>query len=320
MTALAFGTLADTAEDAAAFCALSNALYARPVDAAYYRWQFHETPFPTHLVCARDEDGRLVGCLAVQVRDLVPEGRAGWVVDIMVRPDLQGQGVFRQLEGHAAATVEPRPDTLAVMANDKAAPASVRLGWAATRVFTTFARATAAPLTPPRSLVAPLARFSDAAGVLEAWRDGVAGTGGARLRANRRTAAYLDWRFMANPRYAYERFHVRRPGSGEGLLVLKVFRDPVSGRAFGDVVDAVWTEPDPGLLEDMLAFAVGFFRERGVPEAAVWLQTGTAFDDAGLRVGFAPTGQRRNFLTRASTRAFADAATWFLSMADSEVY
>jgi hypothetical protein len=135
-----------------------------------------------------------------------------------------------------------------------------------------------------------------------------------------RGAAYLNWRFVRNPRYSYDLFAVRRRGEIFGYLVLKVFHDPVTGRVFGDIVDLRWAEDDRGALADMLGYALEHFRIQGVESAAIWLQTNTILDSVGLEAGFSFSEQRRFFCGSALDTRLTDPCRWFLTLADSEVY
>jgi len=118
-------------------------------------------------------------------------------------------------------------------------------------------------------------------------------------------------------------FQVTRRYSPFGCLVLKVFRDPVAGHAFGDIVDISWAEGDQEALATMIRFALRQFQTQGVDQAAVWLQTNTILDEVGQSIGFRGLEQTRYFCGKgldAESRYFTDPQRWFLTMADVEIY
>jgi hypothetical protein len=316
---LAFTLAEDTPAAAADFCRLSNSLYARKVDPAYYRWQFFGPPFPTVLATAR-AGGTLVGTYGLQLRPLVSGGFFAWAVDIMVDPGWQRRGVFRGLSAFALQAVRGhRPVAVGVMANEKADRAHVDgLRWRRVAAFQTWERPDAPPEPPGDGWsFEPIAPGLGSAG----WVQDLDGAGS--LVHARRSAQVLEWRFSRNPRYAYEGWCARLGGTAAGYAVVKVFRDPVGGRAYGDLVDVLWSGSAPSAPSAIVRFACGRLAELGAGSAATWLQTNTALDAAGREAGFRPGPQNRYFCAtplEPAADALMDASRWFLTMADAEVY
>lgn len=307
---LRFRLAQNTDRDAAAFCALSNSLYNRPVNEDYYRWQFFSCPFPSLLNVAVDEDDVIVGtyCLHVQ-------GDFAWVLDIMVSPKFQRRGVFRQLVDFGYENLKSyNAKAILVMANENADRATVQgLGWTRINTFFTY-------FAEPRSFDSdfileyrPISDFSVCSAVNPP----------TELISNPRTSSYQEWRFLENARYEYDTFAAYHQGQPFGYVVLKIFRDTTSGRSFGDIVDLVWNKNDDALLKDMLSFSLDHFHKQNVNEAAMWLQTNTLLDRVGTESGFARSGQQRFFCGKAlqqESKAIEEHGNWFINMADSEVY
>lgn len=295
-----------TPQDAPAFCELSNSLYARPVNEAYYDWQFFKCPFPSLLNIAVDENDELVGTYCLHVQNGV-----AWVLDIMVSPKFQRQGVFQQLVDFGFENLrEYDAKAIVVMANEKADRVCVDgLGWTRINTFLTcFA-------TPEKSekFILEYERLNDFPEINLP----------TELFSNARTSAYQNWRFIANARYSYDIFAAHKHGELFGYIVLKIFRDPVSNQAFGDIVDIFWRENDKEFLADMLRFSLSHFAEQNVGNAAMWLQTNTLLDSVGFAVGFQKSEQKRFFCGKALREDFKyleESANWFINMADSEVY
>lgn len=295
-----------TPEDAKAFCALSNSLYARPVNEAYYDWQFFKCPFPSLLNIAVDENDDLVGTYCLHVQNGV-----AWVLDIMVSPKFQRQGIFRQLVDFGFENLKQYDaKAIVVMANEKADRACVNgLGW--TRI-NTFLTAFATP-AKSENFTLEYAKINSFPEINLPFS----------LFANIRTSDYQNWRFIENVRYTYDIFAAHKNGELFGYVVLKIFRDPVSGHAFGDIVDIIWAENDKESLAELLRFSLNHFAEQNVGNAAMWLQTNTLLDNIGLENGFKLSDQKRFFCGKALREDYKyleNAENWFINMADSEVY
>lgn len=295
-----------TPQDATAFCALSNSLYARPVNEDYYRWQFFQCPFPSLLNIAVDENDELVGTYCLHVQNGV-----AWVLDIMVSPKFQRQGIFRQLVDFGFENLKQYDaKAIVVMANEKAERACVTgLGWKRINTFlTAFA-------TPEKS-----ERFTLEYEKINNFPEISLPTD---LFSNSRTSAYQNWRFIENARYNYDIFAAHKNGNLFGYVVLKIFRDPVSNQAFGDIVDIIWAENDRESIADLLRFSLNHFAEQKVGNAAMWLQSNTLLDNVGLEIGFKQSAQPRYFCGKALQKDFEyleESDQWFINMADSEVY
>jgi len=318
---LTFRLARNDLEDNSRFCELFNSLYLRRVNGDYYRWQFFDAPFSSQLSMAITCDGELAGCYGFHVLRFVPgDVHIAWALDIMVAPRFQGRGVFRDLAEFATAQVlSHRPIALCVMANQRADGAHVHgLGWHRVNMLTSFVCSTSSSLSNPMKLEFSQRDSFEASAValISAQRD-------MSLASTLRSGQFLNWRFVRNPWYRYASFLARYRGQPFGYLVLKVFGDPKTGQAFGDIVDILWAEDDPEALADMLRFALTHFHHQGVPQATMWLQTNTLLDQIGRDLGFVETEQKRYFCCKVLDERYKwleDPGRWFITMADSEIY
>lgn len=309
------------AADAGRFCALFNSLYARRVDEDYYRWQFFSPPFPSKLAMAIGENGTLVGCYGFHVIPAAQEGtRIAWALDIMVAPPYQGKGVFRSLAAFAAQQVIPSlPIALCVMANQRADRAhNDGLGWRRVMAISNFVCQTSCAPTPSQDFEFHLHEDFDAAALAS-----IGAQQTTALTSNLRSAEYLRWRFVTNPWYRYSLLLVSFRGRPFGYLVLKTFRNPQTGAASGDIVDVIWSQDHQKGLSEMLGIALRYFRDSGLSEACVWLQTNTMLDQVGRDLGFAETSQKRFFCAKIldeGCRYLEEPSRWFVTMSDAEIY
>jgi GNAT superfamily N-acetyltransferase len=305
------------------FVELYNSLYGRKIELEYCQWEFQGKDSPGRLVAGYVEN-KLVGVCGYNLLDFSGgTGFAGCLyIDMMVAPAHQRTGLAfsrLNLEVEKAAAGE-NAAVLYLFPNSKgAATWLANEDWASAGQMITQAAVSRRGRTNGLLGFQRLERFGKA-------EDEVAAKFEAKhpeLVMVRRRSGYLNWRFAENPRYRYDQFRVTRQGEPFGYLVLKIFRDPVSGDSFGDIVDVLWALEDQAALREMLEFALGHFAEAGVGQSCVWLQTNTVLDEVGRETGFVETSQKRHLVCKVLKDEFrwvADARRWFITMADSEVY
>jgi GNAT superfamily N-acetyltransferase len=259
-------------EDAAAFCALSNSLYARKVDEAYFHWQFFACPHrPFAMLAWRGED--LVGAFGVHVV-AGPGAPRAMSLDIMIASEAQGQGIIAPLT--EAATQEARArgaQIMAVVANERARKAlGARLAWNAWRSVSDWTGANRATVGAPACHAAPrrpAAAFSTASTFYP--RDG----------------ATLDWR-TSTPRYQ----HIWLEIADLGHAVVKSFKDPTSGAGFGDIL-ALFPHGSEA-TESCLLSVQAWLANQGIGQAAIYPTT-AAERAACERLSFSPSSRLRHF-------------------------
>ena len=198
-------------------------------------------------------------------------------LDIMVAADRQGTGLFGELAGRAIAEAQDRGAQLvSVVANARAARAFERhMAWTNWSTLSDWTVASAdvpevqvrelrsAPTTP---LTGPAHTFYP------------------------RTPATLHWRTGLNRRYTYTWLESGPPGRPTGWAAVKVFRDPVNGDGYGDIVGLFTTES----VAEPLQAALGWFRSKGVAVAAIY-PAGASESEAAQQLGFKPSERFRYF-------------------------
>ena len=313
----------ETMEDAEAFVGLMNSQYARKMTTDYYFWQFFGAPSPR--VCLMAElEGRAIAAYGLWVLPFcgVQECRVGLAADLIIAPEFRRTGLFLRLELEMERFAQDLGCVCIYAAPNEPAyrPRIAALGWR--------------PLPSRTDCVAPTVKsLSMGACEIEAIdfsEIGICASIADRFRSNHagrvmgaRGAKYLTWRLKANPRYDYKLFVAHRHAEPFGYMALKVFKDPQTGNTVGDIVDLVWGEDVPDALGDMLHFALAYFRDRGVPQASIWLQTNTILDETARAAGFAPTAQARRFCSKLLDNQFEwlnDDSRWFITMLDAEIY
>jgi hypothetical protein len=310
-------------EDAKAFAAICNATYIRQVTEAYYLWQFFNTP--NQAVCLFVEDkGQVVATYGLRQLTYTtsPNRFVGLTVDLIINPELRKSGLLARLEIELERSALDLGCVCLYSLSNEAAykPRISTLGWSSLGNRVTFiTRTTQSAQSDTGISFHKVNRFEgDTVAIHRSFQETY-----PSLAMTQRTERYLNWRFADNPRYSYDLFIVRRHALFFGYLVLKVFRDPQTREAVGDIVDLLWAEDDPDSLMAMLRFALSHFHAQGVKQATIWLQTHTLLDQVGRQLGFAETAQKRHFCCKVLDERYRwleDPTRWFITMADSEVY
>ena len=310
--------------DAVRVTDLYNSIYSRRVDARHYAWRY----FPAHgraCVLLAQKENMLAGAYGYRINRVASPGgdiSAALGTDMMVGEPFRATGlVFARLNLEAERAARADGASLFYLfPNQRGAAAWLASeGWSLVRMLRTFDRSTA--IEPYEGDIGfhRIDRFG-------AWVDPLTDRFRSlyvALALVRRDAEYLNWRFVDNPTYDYDMFDVRVDGESAGYLVLKIFRDAVSGNAFGDIVDLIWTRDDPALLEAMLRYALGHFAAQSVRSASIWLETNTLLDSVGSALGFRAGGMERAFCCRAFDKQgerLLEPEGWYLTLSDSEIY
>lgn len=274
-TDIDFRLARDAHLDAAAFCTLSNSLYARKVDERYFRWQFFDCPHAPFLMTGWAGD-RMVAAYGVHVVTAASETRA-MSLDIMIAEDHQGRGLIAPLA--TAALEEARrggATRLAVVGNARARDAmGRRLGWKIWSVLSDWTGPTnGLAATPARVVERPAAsRFAQGP---ESFYP--------------RDDATLAWRTGRSPRYAYTWLEAGPSEAPLGWAVVKLFRDPVSGDGFGDIVGLF--PADPSSTAAVIDTARAWFSTQGIGSAAFYPLDSAQREIAG-RLGFTASSRQR---------------------------
>jgi GNAT superfamily N-acetyltransferase len=312
-----------TGADAEAFVQLDHAIFSRQISLPYFFWRFFQSRCRS--VCYVAEDaGRAVGvCGLMAEQSTIGDGaQLGQMVDLILLPPYWRTDLtVRMFDRIYTQAADWGLAMLFGVANQPPTRTMAQYGgWSLLGEIRAQTVATR-PFVPRDASLAflPAVRFGpEVDGILKAFRESHPG-----LVLVQRSRAYLNWRFVENPRYNYQLFLVRRVGRPVGYLVLKLFQEPRTGELVGDVVDVLWTEDRPEWLADMLGFALGHFHHLGVGRASLWFHTHTLLDDVGRAMGCEPTEVKRYALCKVldkDCRRLKDPSRWFFTMADSESY
>ncbi len=276
MSTVDFRLAQRTLEDAEAFCALSNSLYTRKVHPLYYDWQFFQCPHAPFLMMGW-RDGALVAAYGVHVVAGPGPARA-MSLDIMIAASEQGKGLITPLASAAMEEAKRRGAVVrGVVGNLRARDAmGKRLGWSVWSTISDWTSETVGPAHLPASVVERPAATRFAAGARTFYP---------------RSDASLAWR-TSGPRYQYQWLQIGEPSAPSGWSAVKAFRDPVTGKGFGDVLGVFPSGATP--IDPLISSIQHWFAAQGIGSTAM-TPAGADETAALARLGFTASTRHRYF-------------------------
>ncbi|MBA4383636.1 MAG: hypothetical protein C0410_02770 [Anaerolinea sp.] len=313
----------NTPEDSTKFVELFNSIYARKISNSYYYWRFFNNIVESTLFFAFKQT-ELVGACGYnlfKINNDLPI-RNALLVDMMVGAKHRSIGLtFSRLNLEIEnAARQSGAKCLFLFPNQRGADAWLASeGWVRiTQMITCSCK------TRPKKMntsidIRKVPCFDDWVNIIST----AFSRNHPSLTFTKRDKQYLNWRLVDSPVYKYSIHAVYFNEEIYGYIVLKVFHDPMTGNAFGDIVDILWSDDDSNLLNNMLEFALDHFYQQGIKEATTWLQTNTILDDIGHTIGFGDTEQIRDFCYKPLDQTYIwlkDPKNWFITLSDSEIY
>ncbi|MDQ3823868.1 MAG: GNAT family N-acetyltransferase, partial [Actinomycetota bacterium] len=189
------------------FLELMREVYGEAMSAGEFEWFFERNPAGGRVLSAAEEDGRVLGVLAMSFARAVVDGReerVAFAVHAVTHPAARGKGVFSRLELRNEERAAEEGASLALgFTNPMAGPILVgKLGWSDLYRMRLWARVLR-PLRAlrrrgggglPASRGGTLERFGAAQEA--AWRAARPAWGSCLVR----DAAYLNWRYVDAPK------------------------------------------------------------------------------------------------------------------------
>lgn len=295
-------------------------LRLRDKSPAYYRWMYEQNPSGRAIVHSARLGDDIVASFALAPKRFVIDGEhvlVGKTMDMFTDPSWQGHGlmgrctsaVFRGAAeaGIAGWYVTPSVNSYPIFTDR----------WGYPEPFSLIYRLRPVPPRPVRRppRLAPGYAVEDAdtfdGSVTELWQK----VAPAYTVAQVRDAAYLNWRYVANPD-SYDIQVVRREGELVGVVVLgwTVRR----GIRVGELMELIHPPDEGDILRLLVRAAAVRAGERGCRLLQAWSVPGTPLDDRLRRAGLRWRRGDVKFLLSPGFpgSSSADPRSWLLSQGD----
>ncbi len=330
------------------FAEMYSPRYVLSADAGFLCWMFGDTPIDRgddlNVILAL-VDGRIRGCVGYIPVEITAGGRivrGAWAANWMVDPEQRRLGLGPLLMRELSSRFEL---TLATGPNEAAADLLPRMGWTAFGSLPRYVRMlderAAAVLLNGGAAGWPVAdRHPDKVGsvqnvpyfgaeVDDLW-DRLTG---ADLSGTRRSAAYLNWRYAAHPRFQHRLFTAADDGALTGFAVYRVEQVRDMPIRVGRVLELVGadTAADRALLQNIAEDArtegvalIDFFCSSARPGPALLAEGFLPDSDpraADVPMLFQPLDRRRaGIVFVADLRKARDVQTreWYVTKSDGD--
>ena len=295
------------------FLGLMREVYGDAMSADEFAWFFERNPAAGKLLSAAEEDGRVLGVLAMSFARALVDGReelVAFAVHAVTHPDARGKGIFSKLElRNEERAAEAGASVALGFTNPMAGPILVgKLGWRDLYRLRLWARV----LRPVRAL------RRQGGGGLAASRGGTLGRfGPEQERAWRRVqrdwgnclvrdAAFLNWRYADAPK-DYRAFATPNGYAVVGHAVQKGFSSAV-------VCDLV------GPPREQIALLRRCLREaRGGADVAIGVPA-PGQRAAFVALGFVPTPMTIRVIGKPLRADASLPARWYLAPGDTDIF
>lgn len=287
-----------TLDDAKKFSDLMNRNYTHGITPLYFKWQFIDSFYPSQLFVAYDGE-RLVGCYGVQISCLNNGKKCGFALDLLIDEDYRRRGIpFLLVYELARFAKEKGADFLAALPNKDGMKGHKGFGWRHVGTIRTLM------LSPGQ------AKESRHNAIDQAER---------KLIYFFRNDMYRNWRYNRNPRFSYGYVQT----APHLFAVTKVFKDPATGRRYGDIIDYSYDTTDKQGLKDLFSNAVQILEKTGVDDITTWALTHTPQRPILEMMGFREMPQERYFCIKILSERceyMYDFSNWHLVQGDAELY
>lgn len=287
----------------------------------YLRWQYFENPAGHARVWVARDAGRMVASYAAIPHRLYVDGKVntGWrVQDVLTRPEYRGRGLYHELSATATRFLfDARYPLNVTFPNEHSHKAFIRMGWVQAFQLPLLVSGDTSGFRrePAAAEIVPIAEFDPRAE--RVWALHVARSG---LGIDR-SVVHLNWRYCANPKSDYSRFHLSL-GEGEAVLVLKYFQRE-DGSRWSHLVDLFQSEPGSALAESALRHWVNVSLERTCRFMSCWAVSESPLAPILTRAGFvSPPAFNRWMLVNANADVpyHTEERRWHVTMGDSDVF
>jgi hypothetical protein len=279
---------------------LMNDQYGIKKNAAYFEWQFFNSPLTTGLSIAEIDD-KIIGMFGLQIKSLNDGHKIGQLIDLLIDQDHRGMGIFKLLYENTLRSFDDLC-ALMVLSNQSGMNACVK-----------------------KLDMTVLAKIDDLTLEIDA-KSGKKDTPETKNNAKNdldlvnlsKTDAWKEWRFQKNPIYKYEEISLRN-GS---FMTVKIFSDQFNGVKIGDIVDLELRE-DIDDFSELLDRSIGFFQSQNISHINTWALPHTRLFEILRIFGFVSKPRERYFCLKTFDKKFdylLDINQWQLAQADAEIY
>lgn len=284
-----------TPDDIPQLVELMNNQYARKKNEKYFFWQYFNSAYPTILYCAEVEN-KIIGMFGLQKRRLNNGLVCGQAIDMIIRSEYRGQGIF------------------------------YKLAMAAFNYFDDFDFLFVLPNLNGKNAILKNLEFKNLASI----NNLVLNTGNYNktnfeicTHAINNTCKFdytekiFDWRFTNHPDYQYTRIKIDEMN----YAFIKVFFDPITKNKYGDIVYFESTETAE--LHKLIVKCCDNLFSENISLITTWSLPNDISHAVLKKIGFKDVIQERYFCLKTLKTDLCDINNinnWIIYQSDAEIY
>lgn len=276
---------------------LINNQYNRKYIPEYFRWQYFYSAYPSALMCAFDKDEKPIGMFGVQKRELNNGAIVLQAIDLLLKKEYRGKGIFKIL-GEKALNYFEGVDLYCVLPNFNGKNSIEKsFGWQ------TITKINEMVLT-----VSPGSKGNN----IELNEKIILSKNFVGFNNNN---DIRNWRYVKHPIYKYRIFE-----TGNDIVVTKLFIDPVSKQKYGDIVEYHYSTEN---FNSLFREALQDFYEKKVELISLWALPHTCLYPVFKNNGFDEIERERYFCVKINNPKYDylyDIINWNLNQSDAEIY
>ncbi|MCX6163328.1 MAG: GNAT family N-acetyltransferase [Ignavibacteriae bacterium] len=276
---------------------LINSQYNRKYIPEYFNWQYFYSVYPSALMCAFNEDEKLIGMFGVQKKELSNGAVALQAIDLLLKQEYRGKGIFKIL-GEKAFNFFERVDLYCVLPNFNGKNSIEKsFGWQTIAKINEFVL-TVSPDTKANNI-----EFNEK---IILSKNFVSFNNNCDIR---------NWRYIKHPIYKYKIFE-----NGNDIIVTKLFIYPVSNQKYGDIVEYHYSTEN---FNSLFKEAIMYFYEMEVEIIGTWALSHTSLYPVLKKIGFYEIEKQRYFCIKINNHKYDflnDIKNWNLNQSDAEIY
>jgi len=282
---------------------LMNSQYLRKKSKDYFLWQYFNSYYPTILICAFIND-ELIGMFGLQTRYLENGIKVGQAIDLLIKSQWRGQGVFKQLYQEILRYCNDI-DILCVLANFNGKQVSEKVIGCKT-------------LAKIDSLCLQINDYQSQlklSCLAKNWQINK----NSYLHSFLYSPEIIYWRFQSHPDYQYEKIFIDE----NNWTIIKIFQDSVTGHKYGDIVAINYQYDQVNNLITLLEKSISQLKHKEAKTITLWAMPHNLLYQIVNDLNFEKLEQERYFCIKVINPDYNylyDFSNWDLVQSDSEIY
>jgi hypothetical protein len=283
-----------TKKDIPRLVELMNSQYARKKNNSYFDWQYFSSFFPTISMCAFLNND-LIGMFGVQKKKLNNGIYIGQLIDLLIREDWRGKGVFTELADRAMRHFKNLTDYCVLPNLNGKIAVEKALG------------------------MKTIAKIDNLVLNLDECKHQIHDINKEKKQytAFQKSKKYYQWRFDRNPEYDYKKISI----NSKCYAYTKIFKDPISKISIADIVEVNINNASEKNCEALIELIISNYTNEKIKYLNSLALPNAKLFSLLKKFGFIPKPQERYFCIKSrSNSKLINIKSWDILPSDIEIF